>query len=203
MPAAKRAVIQASACGQSSIRACASGAAGTAGTLRSGLLKRALPLAVSLALLALLWWQVDADAIVQAAQAASPAWLAAGVLAVVPLTWGTALRFQWLSRVLAACVVVGLVWAGLALAWSWVQGQYYVGEQDGVVVIYRGLDASLPGFDLSEAYETTNVELDRLSDFDADKVRAGIDSGSLDSARSTVENLAERQAATTDDSTSG
>jgi protein phosphatase len=99
-------------------------------------------------------------------------------------------RFRWLSRLLAACVVVGLAWAGLALAWSWVQGQYYVGEQGGVVVIYRGLDASLPGFDLSEPYETTNVELARLSEFDARQVTDGIDAGSLDEARTTVENLA-------------
>jgi glycosyltransferase 2 family protein len=73
-------------------------AAGVGGRPRPRLLKRALPLAVSLALLAVLWWQVDADAILRAAQAARPEWLIAGVLAVVPLTWGTALRFQWLSR---------------------------------------------------------------------------------------------------------
>ena len=92
--------------------------------------------------------------------------------------------------VLAACVVVGLVWASLAVAWSWTQEQYYVGEEDGRVVIYRGLDASLPGLDLSEPYERTNVDLARLSDFDARQVRDGIDAGDLDEARTTVERLA-------------
>ena len=101
-------------------------------------------------------------------------------------------RTRWLSRVLAACVVVGLVWAGLAVAWSWTQKQYYVGEDQGRVVIYRGLDASLPGLDLSEPYERSNVDLARLSDFDARQVRDGIDAGSLDDARSTVESLAAR-----------
>ena len=86
--------------------------------------------------------------------------------------------------------LVGVVWIGLAVAWSWTQGQYYVGEKDGVVVIYRGLDASLPGLDLSKAYESSNVELDRLSDFDARQVQDGIDAGSLDEARTTVEALA-------------
>ena len=99
-------------------------------------------------------------------------------------------RFWWLSRILAALVVVGLVWAGLAVAWSWTQGQYYVGEDDGRVVIFRGVDASLPGFELSEPYERSNVDLERLSDFDARQVREGIDAGSLDDARSTVESLA-------------
>jgi serine/threonine protein phosphatase PrpC len=99
-------------------------------------------------------------------------------------------RFLWLSRLLVVLVVVGLIWAGLAVAWSWSQKQYYVGEDDGTVVIYRGLNASLPGFELSEPYETTNVELDRLSDFEAENVREGIDAGSLADARRTVERLA-------------
>jgi protein phosphatase len=102
-------------------------------------------------------------------------------------------RFFWLRRVLVACIILGLAWIAGAAAWSWSQQQYYVGERDGVVTIYRGLNADLPGIDLSSPYETTNVELDRLSDFDADKVRDGIDVGSLDQARSTVESLAERQ----------
>jgi PPM family protein phosphatase len=110
-------------------------------------------------------------------------------------------RFRWLSRVLAALVVVGIVWASLAVAWSWTQEQYYVGENDGRVVIYRGLDASLPGLDLSQPYETTNVDLARLSDFDARQVRDGIEAGSLDEARSTVESLAAKMAPTDPDST--
>ena len=110
-------------------------------------------------------------------------------------------RYVWVRRLLVTCVVVGILWVGLAAAWSWSQGQYYVGESDGVVTIYRGLNADLPGIDLSTPYETTDVRLDLLSDFDADKVRDGIDSGSLSSARSTVESLAERQAPT--DSASG
>jgi protein phosphatase len=106
-------------------------------------------------------------------------------------------RFVWLKRLLATAVVLGLAWVGLASAWSWSQHQYYVGEDDGVVTIYRGLNADLPGIELASPYETTNVELDRLPDFDADKVREGIEVGDLDDARRTVESLAERQSTTT------
>ncbi|MFC4785849.1 PP2C family protein-serine/threonine phosphatase [Nocardioides sp. MAHUQ-72] len=106
-------------------------------------------------------------------------------------------RFLWLRRLLALVVLVGLAWIGLAAAWSWSQQQYYVGEQDGTVVIFRGLNADLPGVSLSTPYETTNVELDRLSDFDAGKVREGIDTGSLDDARRAVDNLAAKQSSTT------
>ena len=101
-------------------------------------------------------------------------------------------RYTWLSRLLALAVVVGVVWMVAALAWSWSQDQFYVGEQDGAVVIYRGIDASLPGVDLSQPFETTNVDLERLSNFEAQNVREGIDADNLEDARSTVESLAEK-----------
>ena len=103
-------------------------------------------------------------------------------------------RFRWLTALMALLVLVGIVWIGLAVAWSWSQKQYYVGEDDGNVVIFRGVDASLPGVELSQPYETTNVELDRLPSFDAGKVRDGIDASSLESAHRTVENLARNMA---------
>jgi protein phosphatase len=55
------------------------------------------------------------------------------------------------------------------------------------------VNADLPGLSLSEPYETTDVELDRLSDFDAGKVREGIDAGDLADAHDTVDNLAAKQ----------
>ena len=89
--------------------------------------------------------------------------------------------------------VLGLVWIGGAAAYSWSQKQYYVGEQDGNVTIFRGLNADVPGIDLSHPYETSNVSLDRLSDYDASTVRDGIDADSLDDARAAVRRLAENQ----------
>jgi len=101
-------------------------------------------------------------------------------------------RYTWLSRLLVLAVVIGVLWVIGAAAWSWSQRQYYVGEQDGTVVIFRGIDASLPGLDLSKPYEKSNVTLDRLSDFDAESVREGLDATSLADARHKVENLAEK-----------
>jgi len=105
-------------------------------------------------------------------------------------------RFTWVRRLLAATVVVGLAWVGLAAAWSWSQEQYYVGESDGVVTIYRGLNADLPGISLSTPYETTDVEVALLPGYAADDVAEGIEVSSLDDAHNTVEKLAERQTST-------
>jgi PPM family protein phosphatase len=112
-------------------------------------------------------------------------------------------RYVWAKRLCATAVLVGLVWIGLAALWSWSQTQYYVGEQDGVVVIYRGVNASLPGVSLSDPFETSDVEVDRLSDFDAGKIDEGIDADSLDDARRTVQRLAASQQDAPTDSSGG
>lgn len=104
-------------------------------------------------------------------------------------------RFVWLRRLLVLVVVAGLIWIAAASAWSWSQRQYYVGEQDGQVVIFRGVDASLPGISLSEAVVVTDLAIDDLAQFDVDEVLGGIPADDLDAARETVEKLAaERQA---------
>ena len=103
-------------------------------------------------------------------------------------------RYVWLKRLFAAVAVVGLAWVGLAAAWSWTQDQYYVGEEDGTVVIFRGVNTELAGFSLSDPYERTDVRLDRLSEIEADRVREGIAYDNLGDAEDKVRDLAARQA---------
>jgi PPM family protein phosphatase len=102
-------------------------------------------------------------------------------------------RHGWLKRLLIALTVLGVVWIGLAAAWTWSQQQFYVGEHQGSVTIFRGLNADIPGVDISHPYETSDVELDRLSDIDAEQIREGVEAADLDSARATVDNYAARQ----------
>ncbi|GEP39308.1 protein phosphatase [Nocardioides psychrotolerans] len=99
-------------------------------------------------------------------------------------------RFQWLKRALVLAILVGVVWVGVAAAWSWTQDQYFVGEQDGSVVIYRGINTDLPGVPLSSLFMTSDVEIERLSDYDAGRVRDGIEVADLDAAQETVQSLA-------------
>jgi protein phosphatase len=99
-------------------------------------------------------------------------------------------RHPWLRRGLALLALIGIAWMAGAAAWSWSQHQYYVSEQDGVVTIYRGVQADVPGFDLSHAYETTNIRTDRLDGFTARQVQDGIGVGSLTEAERTVQHLA-------------
>jgi len=98
-------------------------------------------------------------------------------------------RFAWVRRFLVLLVLVGLVWALAAAAWSWTQHQYYVGEYNGMVTIFRGVNADLPGVELSSPYETTDLEVDSLSQYDRGQVEEGIGAGDLAAARRTVDNL--------------
>jgi protein phosphatase len=112
-------------------------------------------------------------------------------------------RHPWLRRGLLLLGLLGIAWMAGAAAWSWTQHQYYVGEQDGVVTIFRGVQADVPGLDLSHAYETTNVNVDQLDPFTARSVEGGIGAGSLDEAERTVQRLAANQSPTTARSSTG
>ncbi len=100
-------------------------------------------------------------------------------------------RYGWLRWVFVVAIVVGLVWIGVASAWSWSQQQYYIGEQDGEVVIFRGIDASIPGIDLHEPVLRSNLGLDDFAPTDRNAIEGGIDADDLDQAREKLESLAE------------
>ena len=102
-------------------------------------------------------------------------------------------RFTWLKRLLATAVLLGVAWIALAFAWSWSQSQFYVGVEDDKVTIFRGLNAEVPGIDISHPYEVSDVDLDNLSEIDADNVTAGLEATDLADARIIVENYAARQ----------
>jgi PPM family protein phosphatase len=100
-------------------------------------------------------------------------------------------RFRWLRRIVVAVVLLAAI--GLTLNWlyDWSQRQYYVGEQDGQVAIFQGLDGSIAGFDLSEVYETPepSLEVAALNEVWRDRVEQGIEADDLQDARTTVTNL--------------
>ncbi len=105
-------------------------------------------------------------------------------------------RFVWARRLLALIALLGvLAMAGGAARW-WTHQQYYVGQQDGVVTIFRGVNGDILGYELSEPYQSTNLTVSQLSDIDATSVTDGIEQGSLDDARRTVANLYDRQITT-------
>lgn len=99
----------------------------------------------------------------------------------------------------AAVVALGLI--GLAGSTLWVRSQYFVGVSEGQVVVFRGVDGSVLGLQLSSVQEgSCQPGLDECSPLlvedlvpaARDQVLAGIQAGSLDDARAVIARLANR-----------
>jgi len=105
-------------------------------------------------------------------------------------------RFGVLKAVLRAAIVVGLLWIGAAAVWHWSQQQYYVGQDNGRVAVFRGVEGDLLGLQLSHVYETTDVELANLGSYEAGRVREGIGVEGLTEAHDTIASLAAHQTCT-------
>ncbi len=92
-------------------------------------------------------------------------------------------RFTWLRRLLVAVVVLGLlVVAGTAFR-GWAQQQYYVGDKDGDVVVFRGLTVEVPWISPREVAATTGLRVDDLQDVEARAVREGIPVAGVEAGR--------------------
>jgi protein phosphatase len=85
-------------------------------------------------------------------------------------------------------VVAAIVW-GVIASYQWTQTKYFVGADDGVVVIYQGVQQNVGPFSLSSAFEETDIVVDELPLFIQDSVQDTLPADSLDEARDIVERL--------------
>ncbi len=96
-------------------------------------------------------------------------------------------RIIWLTVIVAA--VVALVAAGF-FAYQWTQSHYFVGEDNGVVVIFQGVQQNIGPISLSSVYQTTQIDVADLPMFQRDAVEATISADSLRDAMDIVDRLA-------------
>ncbi len=102
----------------------------------------------------------------------------------------TPARRRWPRIAVITLVVIALLGAGGFYAVRYaLDNSWYVGVDDGVVTIYRGIPGEVAGVTLNEAHHRTTVELSSLPVFKRDEVTAGIKVGSLEEAEQTVDNL--------------
>jgi serine/threonine protein phosphatase PrpC len=97
-------------------------------------------------------------------------------------------RITWL---VALVIAVLLVATAFFVGYRWTQDHYYVGDDNGTVVIYKGVQQTLGPISLSDVYETSTVKVDDLSSYNKQNVKATINAGSLTDARAIVERLAD------------
>jgi PPM family protein phosphatase len=98
-------------------------------------------------------------------------------------------RFGWARRLAVLAVLLLLVGLGAGALYSWSQGQYYVADDGGDVVIYKGVKADVPGVRTHHVAERTGLTLTDLESYDAGRVRSGISAEGLSDARRIVADL--------------
>lgn len=94
----------------------------------------------------------------------------------------------WLTVLGALLLVVGLGLAGWG-GYRWTQTQYYVGEADGQVAVFRGIPATVGPLTFSTPVELTGTQVDELPVFVADRLHETIRATSLEDARGRAERL--------------
>jgi protein phosphatase len=104
-------------------------------------------------------------------------------------------RRAGLRRALVVIGLLVLLAAVLTGGYVWSQQQYYVAADGPQVAIYRGVQMDLPGIDLSDPYETDDLQVDELPPFNQQQVEDGIVADDLDDARRIVASLNEEAAA--------
>ncbi len=92
----------------------------------------------------------------------------------------------WLVAVLV--VITGALWAAKAL---WIDNQFYVGESNGVIALYRGIPAAPLGIDLSSAVkEFPELSAEEVGAFpEYQGLSDGITAASEEDARSIIEQM--------------
>jgi serine/threonine protein phosphatase PrpC len=83
-------------------------------------------------------------------------------------------------------VLVLLIGGGLYAGWRYVQGQYYIGVQDGNVAIFRGVNQNLAGISLSSLVQRTTLPVAQVVPGNQAMIKQTIAASSLSDAQSLV-----------------
>jgi protein phosphatase len=99
------------------------------------------------------------------------------------------IRARRLRQIATYLLIVALATYGLFLAYEYTQTRFFVGVNDGVVVIYKGIKEELGPFKFSSVYEVSNITLDSLTDFQREALERSIGTENLEDARRVLDQL--------------
>lgn len=95
-------------------------------------------------------------------------------------------RVVWL---LSVFLLVGALVVAAVVAYQWTQTRYFVGVNNNVVTIYRGVPEDVWIFPLSTVYEETDIVVRQLPPYQQDKVSQSYSVESLEEAREFIDRL--------------
>lgn len=99
------------------------------------------------------------------------------------------IRARRLRQIATYLLLIAIAGYGLFVAYEYTQTRFFVGVNDGVVVIYKGIREELGPFKFSSVYEVSNISLDSLTDFQKEALERSIDAENLEDARRILEQL--------------
>jgi serine/threonine protein phosphatase PrpC len=97
-------------------------------------------------------------------------------------------RITWLVGLV---LIVAAIAAGAIFGYRWTQSHFFVGESDGNVAIFQGVQQNLGPFPLSSVVEKTSIQLSELPSFTRSNVEATINAVDLSQAQAIVDRLAD------------
>jgi serine/threonine protein phosphatase PrpC len=89
---------------------------------------------------------------------------------------------------------VALLAVGASTGWAWTQRQYYVGVAGEQVAIYRGVEGTVAGIEMSHVSRTLPLAVSDLPEFERRRVEEGIHADSLAKAQGIVDRLTDAAA---------
>lgn len=96
------------------------------------------------------------------------------------------IRARRIRQIATYLLIIAIAGYGVFLGYEYTQTRFFVGVSDGNVVIYKGIKEDLGPFRFSRVYETSNISVDSLTDFQREALERSIDAESLDEARQIV-----------------
>ena len=95
-------------------------------------------------------------------------------------------RFVWSFWIV---LLVAAIVAVFVLGYQWTQTRYYVGESNGRVAIYQGIQQDLGPISLHEVHTETTIDVADLRTYDQQRVEQTISAGSFSEANRIVQRL--------------
>ena len=95
-------------------------------------------------------------------------------------------RFRQIATYL---LIIAAASYGLFLSYEYTQTRYFVGVNNGVVVIYQGIKEELGPLKFSSVYEVTEISVDSLTDFQREALERSISVDGPDEARQIISQL--------------
>ena len=99
------------------------------------------------------------------------------------------IRARRLRQLATYVLLVAVAIYGLFLGYEYTQTRFFVGTNDGVVVIYKGIKEDLGPFRFSTVYEVSSITLESLTDFQREALERSIATESLEEARRVLDQL--------------